>query len=114
MNDMTQIDPLERRLHEIEALLDTAATTRAEAEAATERMKQTLSVMVVHHKGKGLGTGEAEHQARASTEYKGASDAWIMANYAYRSADAKAEAARLKIDVWRTRQSTERAKMQLR
>ena len=107
-------DLMERRLAAIEETLDTAATSRAEAEAAEARMKQVLSVMVVHHRGKGMGVGEAEHQARASTEYKAASDAWVMANYAYRQSDAKAESGRIRFDAWRTWQSTERAKMNLR
>lgn len=109
-----RVDPIEAAIAKIEHLLESAADARAEAEAADERRKQTLSVMVVHHKAQGCGVAEAEHQARASDAYKTASDAWIAANYAHRKADAKAEAARLRFESWRTKQATKRAEMQLR
>lgn len=105
---------IERWLDQIERLLEEAADARAEAEAAEARMKHTLSTMATHYRGDGLGMGEAEHKARASKPYTDAMEAWIIANARYRKTDATADAARLKVDVWRTAQSTERAKMQLR
>lgn len=109
MNDL-----IERRLDAIEQLFEEAAVARAEAEAAEARMKHTLSTVATHYRGDGLGMGEAEHKARASKPYTEAMEAWIIANARYRKTDAAADAARLKVDVWRTAQSTERAKMQLR
>lgn len=105
---------IDQRLDAIEALLEKAATARADAEAADARLKHTLATMATHYKGEGLGMGEAEHKARASKQYTDAMEVWIMANAKYRATDAKADAARLRVEVWRTNQSTERAKMQLR
>ena len=107
-------DAMERRVAEIEGVLDLAAATRADAEAAEARMKHKLSVMTDHHREAGLAMGASEHKARASSTYEAAMEEWIVANDAYRRADAKADAAKLRIDVWRTRASTERAKMNLR
>ena len=86
---------LESHIHSLETALEDAATARATAEEHAERMKQVLSALVVHHRGEGKGIAEAEHFAKASNQYRTASDKWIVANYEYRRTDAKAEAMRL-------------------
>jgi hypothetical protein len=105
---------LESHIHALETALEHAAEARATAEEQAERMKQVFSALVVHHRGEGKGLGEAEHQARASDEYRAASDKWVVANYEYRRTDAKAESMRLRFEAWRTANATERAKMNLR
>lgn len=105
---------LESHIHALETALENAAEARATAEEQAERMKQIFSALVVHHRGEGKGIAEAEHNARASEEYKAASDKWVVANYEYRRTDAKAEAMRLRFEAWRTSNATERAKMNLR
>lgn len=105
---------LENHIHELETALERAAEAKAKAEEQQERMKQTFSTLVVHYRGDGKGVAEAEHFAKASDQYRGAADAWVLANYDYRRTDAKAEAMRLRFEAWRTSNATERAKMNLR
>ena len=105
---------LESHIHELETALEGAAEARATAEEQAERMKQVFSALVVHHRGEGKGIAEAEHNARASEEYRAASDKWVIANYSYRRTDAKAESMRLRFEAWRSANATERAKMNLR
>jgi hypothetical protein len=105
---------LESHIAQLETALDEAANARATAEEHAERMKQVLSALVVHHRGEGKGIAEAEHFAKASEEYRAAADKWVVANYAYRRTDAKAESMRLRFEAWRTANATERAKMNLR
>lgn len=105
---------IERAINGVEEALEAAAEARAKVEALDERRRQILAAMVVKHRGGGKGIGEAEHFARADPTYQAAASEWELANYDYRRTDAKAEAKRLRVDVWRTQQSTERAKMGLR
>ena len=105
---------LESHIHALETALESAAEARASAEEQQERMKQVFAALVVHYRGDGKGVAEAEHNARASEEYKAAADKWIIANYEFRRTDAKAEGMRLRFETWRTVNATERAKMNLR
>lgn len=105
---------LEVHIHDLETALEAAAEAKATAEEQQERMKQILSTLVVHYRGEGKGVAEAEHFAKASEKYREASEAWVIANYAYRRTDAKAEGKRIRFDAWRTVNATERAKMNLR
>jgi len=107
-------DNLERSIASLETALEDAADARAKVEALEERRKQVLATMVVKYRADGKGIGECEHFARADPTYIAAASEWELANYDYRRTDSMAESKRLRFDAWRTNQSTERAKMQLR
>lgn len=107
-------DQFEQSVHEMEELLVEAGRARGEAERLEERKKHIFAVMFIHYRDQDLAIGECEQRARASKEYREASEAWAMANYDYREKDQRADARKLKFEAWRTRQSTERAKMNLR
>lgn len=107
-------EQMERAILGVENALVTAAQARAEAERLDEMRKQTRAAMIVHYREDGKGVAEASEYAMASQPYKDAAAAWIVANYAYRETDARAEAKRLKFEAWRTEQATERAKVNLR
>ena len=107
-------EQLERALHEIEELLVEAGRARGEAERLEERKKHIFAVMFNHYRDEDLPIGECEHRARASEKYREASEEWALANSEYRVIDGRAAARKLKFEAWRTEQSTERAKMNLR
>lgn len=104
----------ERRLHEIEQTLDKAAEARGKAEELEERLKITLATMFVHYRNEGKSAADAKEFARASEPCRKLSEEWIAANYEWRRQEAKAKANEHKIDVWRTMNAMERAKMNLR
>ncbi|WP_299327572.1 hypothetical protein [Parasphingopyxis sp.] len=105
---------LDRAIADMEELLVEAGNARAKAEAMDERRKQVRSTMFVKYRGDGLAIGEAEHRAQADEAYKTAAAEWELANYDYRKTEARAVAKRLAFEAWRTEQSTERARMNLR
>ena len=107
-------DKLEEAIHGLEELLVEAGRKRGEAERLEERKKQIFAVMFCHYRDDSLAIGECEQRARASKEYREASEAWAMANHEYREIDGRAAARRLRFEAWRTAESTERAKMNLR
>lgn len=110
----THDDRTEQAIHDAESLFEQAAIGRAEAENADERRKQTEALMFVKFKDEGCSAAEAEKRAKASPEYIQAADEWMSANITWRRLEGKARGTELRFEAWRTRQSTERAKMQLR
>jgi hypothetical protein len=110
---VTQATDIDRAIDRVETALEAAADARARAEEMEERKKQVYATMFVKYRGDGKAIGESEQMARADPVYQAAASDWTLANFDYRRADAKAEAMRLRFEAWRTKQSTERAKMRL-
>lgn len=105
---------LDAALDQIEELLTEAAEARADYDTAEERKKQVLAEMTVFFREDGHSMAEADARARKSNQYQSAAADWSLAGKAWRRADAKAEARRLRLDVWRTVNATERAKINMR
>lgn len=114
MNAISVPDNMERAIHDAESLFEQTAISRAEAENADERRKQIEAVQFIRFKDEGCSAAEAEKRAKASPEYKQASDAWMAANLTWRTLEGRARGKELRFEAWRTMSATERAKMQLR
>ena len=107
-------DNFDRRLDDIERTLVEAGEAKAKAAELEEKMKRTFAALCVHHMDTGKSAAAAEKHARASKPYEDASDAWIAANYEHERLQANVKANDHRIEVWRSRNATERAKMSLR
>jgi hypothetical protein len=104
----------DRRLEEIEQVLEEHAAARAKTAELEERMKRAFAAVCVNQMDNGKSAAAAEKYARASKPYSDLSDEWIAANYESERLYARVKANDLKIDVWRSLNATERAKMSLR
>jgi len=104
----------EERLAEIEATLEKAAEAKARTAELEERMKRAFAAVCIHQMDSGKSAAAAEKYARSSKPYEDLSDQWIAANYESERLQSKVKANDLKIDVWRSLNATERAKMNLR
>jgi hypothetical protein len=113
-NPLSALATVDARIDSIETAMEGAATARARAEELEELAKQKLAVMFVHYRSEGKSAADADKFARASEPYRKASEEWIAANYEWRRQDAKVRATEMRFEAWRSVQSTERAKMQLR
>lgn len=108
------VDNFERRLDDIEQTLEAAGEAKAKAAELEERMKRAYAAVCVHQMDTGKSAAAAEKYARASKPYSDLSDEWIAANYEHERLQAKVKANDHRIEVWRSRNATERAKMNLR
>jgi len=112
VNAMTQA--FDKRIDEIEVTLDQAAVAKAKVAELEERMKRTFAAVAISHMDQGKSAAAAEKYARASKPYGDLSDEWIAANYESERLQAKVKSNDLRVDIWRSVNATERAKMNLR
>lgn len=111
MNAMMNID---RAIDDAEELFVSAGKAKIEAENMDLRRKRIRAAMFVKYKDAGSGVGESEIRAEADPQYAAACNDWYDAALEAETLRAQAEAKRLRFEAWRTVQSTERAKMNLR
>lgn len=98
-------------MHNYEVALDNAARKKGTAEELDELRKIKFSELV--NRSNQSSIAKAEHWARDSDEYRQASAQAMNAKTAFHIAEAKARGMGTRIDIWRTRNATERAKMNL-
>lgn len=108
------MDDIDRAVDDAERLFVSAGQARVRAEAMDLRRKRVRATLCVKYKGEGNAQGMSETMAEADPVYELACADWESAAFEAETLRAQAEAKRLKFEAWRTRQSTERAKMQLR
>jgi hypothetical protein len=107
-------DALERSIDEAERLFVSAGRAKVEAEAMDLRRKRVRATLFVKYKGEGNPAGASEQMAEADAVYAAACTDWQIAALEAETLRAQAEAKRLRFEAWRTNQSTERARMNLR
>lgn len=105
---------LDRSIDEAERLFVAAGQARVKAEAQDLRRKRVRAALFVKYKGAGNPAGASEQMAEADPVYEMACVDWETVALEAETLRAQAEAKRMKFEAWRTRQSTERAKMALR
>jgi hypothetical protein len=105
---------LDRSIDEAERLFVAAGQARVKAEAQDLRRKRVRAALFVKYKGAGNAIGASEQMAEADPVYEMACVDWETVALEAETLRAQAEAKRMKFEAWRTRQSTERAKMNLR
>jgi hypothetical protein len=105
---------LDRSIDEAERLFVAAGQARVKAEAQDLRRKRVRAALFVKYKGAGNPAGASEQMAEADPVYEMACVDWETVALEAETLRAQAEAKRMKFEAWRTRQSTERAKMNLR
>jgi hypothetical protein len=108
------MDDIDRAVDDAERLFVAAGQARVKAEAMDLRRKRVRATLFVKYKGDGNAAGASEQMAEADPVYELACADWEAAAMESETLRAQAEAKRLRFEAWRTRQSTERAKMQLR
>lgn len=96
-------------LHEYGAALAEAARLGVEAEHAEHLRRNALADAMGENDG--LPEWKADARARATNTYLDALTRWKDAALAAAEAKAKAEHLRARLDVWRTRMSTERERI---
>lgn len=104
----------ERALHALGETLSAAGIARAEAENNDAALKQKKAVLFLKYKSGGESAVTAEQMALADPVYAEALADSMKANLAYRRLDAKAEAAKLRFEAWRTASSNRRAEINMR
>lgn len=105
---------IERAIAEAEALFVKAGQAKVKAEAQDLRRKRVRATLFVKYKSDGNPAGASEQMAEADPVYELACADWESAAFDAETLRAQAEAKRLRFEAWRTKQSTERAKMNLR
>jgi len=94
-----------------ETALMEAAETKSEALRLERLAKRFYAACYLAAAGT---IAEREAKARTNPEFEKAEKEWIEAEHRANIAGAKAEAMKLRFEVWRTNEATERAKMNLR
>ena len=105
---------IDRAIETAEALFVSAGKAKVHAEALDERRKRVRAALFVKYRGDGKGSAESTEFALADPVYEAACTERDMAAFDAEELRAKAEAKRMMFEAWRTKQSTERAKMNLR
>ena len=105
---------IERAIHDAEELFVAAGQAKVKAEAQDLRRKRIRATLFVKYKADGNAAGASEQMAEADLQYAAACNDWEDAAFEAETLRAKAEAKRLRFEAWRTVQSTERARMNLR
>ena len=91
--------------------LEDSARAESEAIRLEKLAKRVFSQLVINSEGS---VNIREHLARAHLKYTEAEDAYITAQTAANLARAKSDGLRLRFEAWRTEESSERARMNLR
>ena len=94
-----------------EAALLEAAETKSEALRLDRLSKRFYAACYLSASGT---IAEREAKARTNPEFQKVEEQWLVAEQQANLAGAKAEAMKLRFEVWRTTEATERAKMNLR
>lgn len=105
---------IHRTIDNTEELFVKAGVAKAQAEALDERRKRVRAALFVKYRGDGKGSAESTEFALADPVYEAACTERDIAAFDAEELRAKAEAKRMHFEAWRTEQSTERAKMNLR
>lgn len=108
MGDVPDWVPFVERL---DVALTQAAADKSEADAIEERRKCVFSELVNQVGGS---VSKAEHEARAHDTYIALTEQMIAARTKANLSAAKVKGMETRFEAWRTAESTNRAKMQLR
>lgn len=95
----------------LDVALTQAAADKSEADALEERRKCVFSELVNQIGGS---VAKAEHEARAHERYIAMTDEMVSARTKANLSTAKVRGMEARFEAWRTAESTNRAKMQLR
>lgn len=98
-------------MHDYEAAMEDAARKKGAAESLDELRKIIFSELVNQSNAPSI--AKAEHWARDHERYRSKSAEAMNAKTEAHVAEARAKGMSARLDIWRTRNATERAKMQM-
>lgn len=107
-------EAFERRMQELDDLVDVYAKADSELGYLEEFKKSKLSMLMKTFESKHPTAAAQEREARAHPEYIELLDGIKIANEDAKKSLWKLKNAHKRIDIWQTRQATERAKMSMR
>ncbi len=110
MNEIP-INANDQFMHNYETALENAAVKKGAAESLDELRKIIFSELVNQSNAPSI--AKAEHWARDHERYRTKSAEAMNAKTEAHIAEARAKGMSARLDIWRTRNATERAKMQM-